>query len=168
MWETASAEAIAAAVGVHRSTVQRIATRLRLPQKHLVAARMESVMRERWDQQSTPEIAAALGVSVSTVRKRARRMGLPKRPNVGRPISHGTRRRYQKGCHCPLCVEAQSAYSREFRLRAVRRGLTTEQAKPKAWRCPCDAYRINQGPTCGTCGQQPPWIEAGDQQEAGR
>lgn len=75
-------------------------------------------------------------------------------------VGHGSLARFEMGCDCDQCSRAGDG--------GRYRRLATVPSTPTAWRCPCDAYRINQGPTCGTCGQQPPWIEAGNLKEAGR
>ena len=35
---------------------------------------------------------------------------------VSRPLIHGTKAGYTKGCRCPECREAQATYMRQFRL----------------------------------------------------
>lgn len=35
------------------------------------------------------------------------------------PPEHGDRRRYQAGCHCELCIEAQRLYMQQYRARST-------------------------------------------------
>lgn len=65
------------------------------------------------------------------------------------------------GCHCPTCVQAHSAYCREFRLRAARKDAPRD--RDPLWRCACDGLRLNNATTCAACGAPAPWLA---QQEA--
>ena len=51
-------------------------------------------------------------------------------PSVARPLVHGTRAAYLRGCHCKRCQRANAVYQSE--LRARRRGLTPVPALPLA------------------------------------
>lgn len=119
------------------------------------------------------------------------RKPLIRRPPRASVAVHGTRGRYQKGCRCRECTDAQSASSRERRERLRWQSATEmtgkghgsryrfesgcrcpvcqrtgaagvargDEVTPALWRCQCDAWRINRGPTCAGCGHAPPWIE---------
>lgn len=168
MWGTTTSEVIADTVGLHASTVRSHAKRMGLPPARtgrppvprggIRAGRAKHGTRYNYSR------GCGCAACVEAGRK-------PVVPRAARaPVAlHGTRSRYQKGCKCPECVEAQSEYSRMFRLRRLRRddAVAEAVAAPQAWRCPCDAWRINRGAVCGSCGQAPPWMAAGNNELQG-
>jgi uncharacterized protein YjcR len=63
---------------------------------------------------SDAQIADRIGVSARSVRRWRRRDGLRSQWAPQDP-QHGTRSRYNKGCRCDPCKEANSAYSAHVR-----------------------------------------------------
>lgn len=147
----------------------------------------DAAIRGHWATMRTAELGAMLGMDPSEVRKAARRMGLPSKAKGPAPRSlHGTRYRYQHGCRCRECRDAQNDYLARYRARRGRGPVRTRavatlvnqngrEAKrptpsaPARWRCGCDPYRLNAGDvtTCPACGTVPTWATTPDQRRTG-
>ena len=93
---------------------------------------------------SNREIAAALSVSEDTVLRYRRRLGLPSTWARPEP-EHGTDARYQRGCHCVLCRQANTTRAMQGR---ITRYATVQ--KPSEMTHGLSA-RINWGCTCEIC-----------------
>jgi len=172
LWPDHSAARIAGMLRLVPRTVERIADRLGLPTKDDPNVEI----RRQWGLVPARVLAELLRMSENAVRARAARMRLPMKrrgpmTGMGR---HGTYQRWREGCGCGRCEVAGQNHHRLAQARA--RGAPIEQLedgtvlihpKPRrvwaAWRCPCDAYQIQQGATCRACGAAPPWANVDNQ-----
>ena len=122
------------------------------------------------------QVAELVGVAQGTVFRWRKAAGIPRNPSVSK-AAHGTRTKYNAGCRCSDCRDANSAYQRgssgytnwgcrcdvcssahademrqSYRSR-VARGLPPDDPRHGTasgyinWGCRCDACRISKAET---------------------